>query len=60
MPKGQPHSSNCVYLEGQLQEVIAGLDHITLADLRRGDSIMPIVQAIIRLQTLKEKLATLL
>lgn len=55
MPK-PVRSSNCLLLEGKIQDVIAKLDNISLQDLRQGGSIMPIVSAIIQLQDLKDHL----
>lgn len=56
MPKPLPHSSNCVFLEGKIQEVLDRLDNISLQDLRQGQATRQVVDAIIKLQALKETL----
>ncbi len=48
-------SSNCVYLEGQIQEIINNLSGISLSNLREGYlDPKPIVQAVIALESLKK------
>lgn len=53
MSKGR--SSNCVYLDGQLQEVITQLKDVKIADLRDGQ-VGPIVQAVLKLETIQKTL----
>jgi hypothetical protein len=36
MAKGQSPSSNCVYLQGQIDEILSKLNSLSLSDIREG------------------------
>lgn len=61
MAKGQAPSSNCVYLQGQIDEILSKLNSMSLSDIREGHlNVAPVVQAVLSLETLKKNLPDML